>query len=276
MVLSSPPSQARRALSPIARAGLVAHGIVEILLGSLAVLAAVHFGGGRITDNHGAIETIGDGPFGNVLLIAVGVGLAGYALWQLARAIWDLDHGHDPDRGGARAIFRRIGYLLVAGGHVLLSITAFQLALGNGQASSEGDEARTLVARLVQHDLGQLLIGAVGVGVIVFGIAQVHKGITARFAKYLQQGWDRRDRKWAITFGRIGYVARGVVFGIVGLGLIQAARHASSSEVRDVGGALRELGSQPYGAILLVVVATGLVLHGVFMVLSAGLRRLQN
>jgi hypothetical protein len=274
MVLSRPPNrQTSRAIVAVARVGYVVHGLVELLLGSLAVMAAVHFGG-RVTNNQGAIRTLGDRPWGDVLLIAVGVGLAAYACWQLARAIWDPDHRGEPDNRGLKSIARRIGYTLTAFGQAVLSITSFQLALGNGGGGS-ADEARTWVGNLVQHDAGQLLIGAIGIGVVAFGIAQIHKGLTKRFAKHLESRWgDGGDRRWAIQLGRVGYTARGVVFGIVGLGLIQAARHASSSEMRDVGGALRELGAQPYGTYLMVLVAAGLAIHGLFMILSAGVRRI--
>ena len=66
----------------LARAGLVARGIVYGVIGVLALKLALG-SGGKATSQQGALQTIAKEPFGEVLLIALTVGLAGYALWRL-------------------------------------------------------------------------------------------------------------------------------------------------------------------------------------------------
>ena len=62
----------------LARAGLVARGIVYGIIGILALKLAVG-SGGKATTQRGALMTIAREPFGKALLIATAIGLAGYA-----------------------------------------------------------------------------------------------------------------------------------------------------------------------------------------------------
>src|SRR5690554_5204938 len=69
----------------LARAGLAARGVVYGLVGVLAIQLALG-DGGKATNQQGALKTIAGGTFGKVVLIALAVGLAGYATWRLVRA----------------------------------------------------------------------------------------------------------------------------------------------------------------------------------------------
>jgi hypothetical protein len=74
--------------------------------------------------------------------------------------------------------------------------------------------------------------------------------------------------------GRIGFSARGISLGIVGILLLVAAGDARSDEVRGLGGALATLARQPFGPWLLGIVASGLVVYGAFMMVQARYSRL--
>ena len=76
----------------LARAGLLARGVVYGIIGVLAIKLALG-DGGKATDQQGALHTIAKQPFGKFLLVVVAVGLAGYALWRLVRA----GIGHGPE-----------------------------------------------------------------------------------------------------------------------------------------------------------------------------------
>src|SRR5262245_7263144 len=82
---------ARRWVVPLTRCGYAAKGTVYIIIGVLAALAAFNKGG-RTTDASGAFEEILSRPYGKILLGAVAVGLAGYALWCMIQAFKDTEH----------------------------------------------------------------------------------------------------------------------------------------------------------------------------------------
>src|SRR3954464_11016527 len=89
------------AIAALARAGYAAKGVVYILVGGLALLAAV---GSRLpfdapegatTGPRGALHGLVEQPYGKFILVAVAIGLAGYAVWCFVRAVLD------PQRDGA-------------------------------------------------------------------------------------------------------------------------------------------------------------------------------
>ena len=129
----------------LARAGLVARGVVYGLIGILAVKVA--FGvGGKTTDQQGALKTIAGQPFGKVLLVLVAIGLAGYALWRLVRAAI----GHGPETGEDDAKDRISG--LVSGiAYAALCVTAVKILIGELEQQQleqdrEGDRRRARLA----------------------------------------------------------------------------------------------------------------------------------
>ena len=62
---------------------------------------------------------------------------------------------------------------------------------------------------------------------------------------------------WVERLGRLGLVAKGVLYAVIGLLAFQVAR-GGRSESADRGGALRTIAEQPFGRGLLVLLATGL------------------
>jgi len=69
----------------LARAGLVARGVVYGVIGILALKLALG-AGGKAASQREALETIAHEPLGEVLLIIVAAGVAGYAVWRLVTA----------------------------------------------------------------------------------------------------------------------------------------------------------------------------------------------
>src|SRR5688572_22248245 len=95
---------ARPWVAPLARVGHATKGVVYFLMGGLAVLAVLGRGG-KVQGEEGAVRTIGEQPFGRVLLMAAAVGLAAYALWRVLQAALNLEQER-----GAKGAFKRIAY----------------------------------------------------------------------------------------------------------------------------------------------------------------------
>ena len=70
------------------------------------------------------------------------------------------------------------------------------------------------------------------------------------------------ERNIAVKLGRFGMFARGVTFLVIGWFLIQAGIHKDAGQVQGFGGAFLFLLSQPYGHILVGVIALGFVALG--------------
>lgn len=253
------------------RLGYAVRGLLYLLMGVLAVEVALG-AGGQLTDKQGAIAAVGSQPFGKILLVIIAVGLAGYSIWGFIRAFLDpLDKGHD-----ASGLITRVGFALTGISYALLLLPTLRL-LFNLSAGASGKGSQAAAGSILGRPWGPWLIGAVGLVVIGVGTAQMIQGVKAKFdMRFDPYALDARQRRWATRLGRFGTIARGLVFGIIGFFLFQAALFADPNRVMGVDGALRELSHQIYGAILLGVVAAGLAAYGVYSLLGAAWFRLKT
>ena len=253
----------------LARFGYAAKGVVYIVMGFLAVLAAAGLGG-NTTDQAGVFRAIAAVPLGRVLLGVVAVGLAGYVLWRFLQAV------ADPDGEGTdlRAVAKRLGYAGSALLHAGLAFSAARLVLGASGGGGSASESWT--ARVLAQPFGWALVAAIGAGVVLGGLYQIYEAYHAEFRKYLKLGEMGGGMDgWIEHGGRFGVAARGVVFCIVGAFLVLAALRSDAREVRGLGGALAVLLEQPpYGYLALGIVAVGLVAYGLLMIAVARYRRI--
>jgi hypothetical protein len=259
----------RNGIEVLARAGYVAKGFVYILVGVLAAMAAATAGRGEAEGSRGALSTLRDEPLGAVLLGAIALGLIGYVVWRLVQAV------KDPDRHGTdlRGLVQRAGMIMSALTHGGLAVWAVGLILGHRLGDDDDLGARTWSARLLEQPFGAWLLGAVAIGIIIFGVAEC---VIAYRASYRQrfQAMNRWTRRWVDAVARTGFVSRGIVAWIAGAFILSAALTSDPGEARGLEGALQVLERQAYGPVLLGVVAVGLAAYGVFEIVKAKYRRL--
>jgi hypothetical protein len=252
-------------ISAFARAGYVTKGLVYLLVSVLALEAAAS--GGRPSGEHEAVRELAKQPFGDVLLVLVGIGLIGYASWRLVEGIFD------PDREGTglKGVFVRLAHFVSSFVHGALGIVALQLASGEHVPH---EQSRTWAGKVLEQPYGWLLLVAVGIGVMITGAAQFVSAITGNFCRELDlPHMSASERSWAVGLGRFGLFARGVVFGIIGWFLTRVALTFDTRHVKGLGGALREVQTEAYGPLLLGIVAAGLAAHGIYMLVCARYRR---
>jgi hypothetical protein len=262
--------QASPWIEGLGRFGYAAKGTVYIIIGGLAVQAALGQGG-QMTDQRGAMSRIAEAPFGRSLLVVLAVGLLGYAIWQLVRAALDTEHkGTDAKGIFGRAIYA--GIAVVYGG---LAWSAFRLAMGSGQGQGSTERTQGWTAWLMSQPFGVWLVGLVGAAVVANGLFQLYRAFQSRLTDDLQlTDAGARHRDWVVRIGRAGYSARGIAFMMIGGFLIGAALHANPAEAIGLDGALAALAAQPFGPYLLGLVAAGLAAYGVFALVEARYRRM--
>jgi hypothetical protein len=253
----------------LARSGYAAQGCVYVIMGGLAVLAALGTRG-QTTGAKGALLALLSQPFGFALLGLVAFGLLCFSGWRIAQSILDADRlGNE-----GKAVVRRIAYGVSGVVHAGLVFFAVGVMFGLTAArGSEEQSARDWTAYLLAAPLGRWLVGALGLIIVAAGIGIALKGLRASFEKDLEvQG---QVRGWIVPLGRLGFVARGLVFGIVGVFLGNAAVDADPGEARGLGGALRALQAQPFGRVLFGITAFGLFAFGIFQLVVAYYRRIE-
>ncbi|HVR71829.1 MAG TPA: DUF1206 domain-containing protein [Vicinamibacteria bacterium] len=260
---------ARRWAEPAARVGYTAKGIVHVVVGGIAVRAALGWGG-RATDTRGALQTMGEpGLFGTLLLPLVAAGLFAYVFWRLAQALLDLDRKGDDARG----LLARAGFLGSGFAYAGLALTAAQMAMGG--AGGGRDEVRLWTARALADPDRWWLVVATGVGVASGGLFQFYKAHANRFEEHLALSRiSAQGRRWVRRVGRVGLVARGVTLGVIGWFLVLAGMHVDAGEAHGLGGALRALRQADYGPWLLGGVGVGLAAYGLFSMVEGRFRRI--
>ena len=193
---------------------------------------------------------------------------------QLLRAVFD------PERRGhkASAVVVRIGYAIAGLSYGGLALEALHLALGSGSVGQSSDAStQDWTARLLNAPFGPPLVASVGTIMLAVAATEFIGAYTANFGKDLSlEGLDPEARRWVIRIGRMGLAARGVVFALIGLFLVQASRHNDAGEAVGLGGALQKLTEQPHGDLLLGVVAVGLFMYGLFSFIEARYGRLKR
>ncbi len=244
-----------------ARAGYAASGLVHVLIGVLAVQLAFGSSDGS-ADQSGAFAQIASSPFGAVVLWFTFVAFLALGAWHAAAALSGVAGG-TPER--AKAGGKAVMYLA-------LGATAFAFARGSG-SGSEG-QTSSMTGELMQAPGGRLLVGAVGVGVVVVGAYHVHKGLTKKFLEDLRRLPAGTVGRAARTAGVVGYAAKGVALGIVGVLFVVAAMHADPQEASGLDGAFGALRDAPGGPVLLLLVALGLVAFGAYCGVRARFGRL--
>lgn len=246
----------------LARVGFVSRGFVYCLLGVLALQVAFGRGEERL-DKDGALRAIARQRYGPLLLGAVALGFAGYALWRYAEAFLG-DH-ELPKR--ALQLGRGVLYSV-------FTITAIRLITGRDSGSSNDEQAKSWSARLLAESWGRAAVIAIGVGAIALGAGLAWRGARKKFEKHLDlhgmAGWQR---EWLPRLGVAGNAARGAVVALIGLFLVRAAVRFDPDEAVGVDGALHELAARSYGPVALSAVALGLVCYGLFSFVEARWRR---
>jgi hypothetical protein len=248
-------------LTHVARVGLIAYGAMHLLIGYLAAQLAWGVSGAD-ADQTGALQIVGRGPSGQALLWTIGLGMLALALWQAGEVLlwWHglLDREHRTRT--AVVIAKCLAKALV---YAVLGVTALLFALG---IEYEADERlRALTDNTLRIPGGALLVGAVAVAVIAVGAYTLVRGITGGFMKDidLPATPDRWEPAIEII-GRVGYVAKGIAFGLVGVLLWQAATSADVSTATGLEGAMTAIAGVAAGPWLLTAIAVGFAAFGVY------------
>lgn len=249
-----------------ARFGMAAKGVVYCLVGVLAFMAAFEINGNTASGagKQGVFQFVLEQPFGKILLGIVALGLACYAIWRFIQAFMDSEQkGAD-----AKGIGKRIGYAASGLIYGSLAFYAAQLVLGNG-SNGGSDSRQTLAGKLLEQPFGQWLAGIVALGIMALGLYQIYKAITGKYLKNVRTASIRTDIKdMLIKAGKVGYIARGIVWGIIGFLFLKAALHSDAQKAGGSSSAFQFL-EQSYGSVLLGAVALGLLCYGIFMFVRA-------
>ncbi|WP_370223262.1 DUF1206 domain-containing protein [Pararhodobacter marinus] len=249
---------------PMMRAGYASRGIVYLILGALTLTAAAT--GGRTEGTQGALRTLREAPFGQVLLWLLALGFVCYGIWRLIAAYYDLERRGDDEEGHAQ----RLGLVVTGLIHIGIGGAIATLPLGAGSGSGAGSGgASDWTATLMQMPAGRWIVGIVALCIIGAGVHYVLKGWQKKYERYIQSTETTQKLQPLLRWGFVSY---GLVLDIAGAFLLYAAISTNPAEAKGIGGALEYIRSLTAGRILLGAVGLGILGFGVENLVEARYR----
>ena len=245
---------------PVARIGFGTKGLIFVCMGLLSALAAFQ-GKNQAAESRDVIQTIAQQPFAQVLLVVLIAGLACHVLWRLLEAFTL------PGKKGLDAIsvLSRMRSLLAAVIYGGITAAAIKTLLGASAGKKSDQSTQSWTAALMSTALGPWLVCLVGGGIIVYGFYQWFRIYESSFEEKLRLTNLRASpRRWVLRICAWGIGARGLVFCLMGVFLLQAGLQSNPSEARGLGGALNSLRAEPYGLLVFALTALGLAAYGVY------------
>jgi hypothetical protein len=245
-----------KAFDHAVRVGLIAYGIVHLLIAWVAIQLAFGDNQGSASSD-GALSTMAKTPVGGVLLYVVAAGFAALVIWQLMEAI-----GGDRDAEGKKKLFKRLGHASKAVLYGALGWSALKIAIGGG---SDGGGTDTITAKVMAMPGGQLLVGLVGLAVLAYGAGLIYRGLSESFMDKLKaEGQFGDTGKAFVLFGKTGYVSKGLALLVVAGLFLWAAWTHDPKKSGGLDQALHKVLEQPFGMPMLVALGAGIACYGLF------------
>ena len=260
MVVTSIEATGKRSITEVRRSrpyhalvgvGLVSYGLLHLVIAWIALQLV--FGKRAEASPEGALTQLGRQPLGAVLLWIMAVGLFTLTVWQAAEATIGRDQ---PGRDGRTR--RRLASAGRAVVYLALGVLAVGVATRAASGSGQGEE--TISAKLMSLPFGQVLVALIGAIVIGIGVAQIVKGVKQKFIEDLDLGVPPSVRR----LGTVGYCAKGTALGIVGGLFVWAAITYDPAKAGGMDAALSTIQNQPFGSVLLAIMAAGLACFGIY------------
>jgi hypothetical protein len=254
-------------LEHLARVGLIAFGVVHLLVAWLALQLAWG-GGGESADQSGAMRTLAESPLGTPLLWVIAVGLIALAVWQAAEVLRWRSGWSASGKARTKALRKSGNALVKAAVYITLAVLAIGFATGSGKSSSQQQQETT--AGVFGWPGGQFLVGAAGLVLIGVGGWHIRKGINKHFLKQIDTSDASPSAVRLVTrLGQVGFPGKGIALALVGGLLVYAAITFDPSKAQGLDGALHTILEAPFGQILLTLVAIGIAVFGAFCLVRA-------
>lgn len=258
--ISPLPSSGIKAL---AKLGFAAIGVVYVLMGVLALLAAMGMQRGARADKQEAVQHLQQVPGGSVLLGLIALGLLGYILWRFAQALLDTEGKGTSLKGLSYRFWYVCSGLFYSG----LAIYAARLAF-QGHADEGTDATKTLATEVLSWPGGDWLLIVGGMVTIFIGLYQGYRA----FSGQLQSDVSARqlsaaEHRLVFRAAQVGVTARGIVVGIIGYFFVQAGQQSRAGAVGSTDEAFDFLATM--GQPILAAVAAGLIAYGLNSLVQA-------
>jgi hypothetical protein len=250
-------------IGKIARVGLIAKGIVYVLLGLLGFMAAFEIGGQSNDDasRTGVFGSIKHFPGGVAALVLLAAGLVCYSIWRGVQAFSNNSSEEKNWSKKFRYFFSGLIYLSFA-------ITAIQMIFHD--RDNKEDKNQYWASQIMDHSYGPWLVGLASLILAAIGIYQIYYGLSEKYKKHVQElNLQSAGSSLMLRSGKVGYISRGIVWLVIAYLAMRAALDKNSSEAGDTSKAFSFIEDSSFGSYLLAALGIGLLAYGLFNFIRA-------
>lgn len=242
----------------LVRVGYFSRAILYFVLGLIALTSASKIEEGT----NGIFRAIKDYPAGTAILWIMVIGLIAYALFRFCSPLFDIENNGSDSKGWGK----RIGHAGSGIAHLALAYSAYKFATSSGSSGSSGGGAQEAASGVLSMDFGGAVLGILGIGLFVAAIFQAKKGITGEFMNRISARAPSATR----YLGGAGYLARAVVYTVIGWSLFKAGfMSGGAQQIKTLGDAVSSLAGEGF---VFTLTAIGLMLFGLFSLVLARYR----
>ncbi|WP_435200778.1 DUF1206 domain-containing protein [Qipengyuania sp. 902] len=244
----------------LVRVGYFSRAILYFVLGLIALTSAQKIAEGT----NGIFRAIQEFPLGTVILWIMVVGLIAYALFRFCSLLFDIENNGSDAKGWGK----RIGHAGSGIAHLALAYSAYKLATSDtgGSSGSSGGGAQEAASGVLGFEFGGIVLGLLGIALFVAAFHQAKKGITGSFMHRIS-GQAPDFTRW---LGGAGFLARAVVYTVIGWSLFQAGfMSGGADQIKTLGDAVASLAGEGF---IFTLTAIGLLLFGLFSLVLARYR----
>ncbi|MDG5751329.1 DUF1206 domain-containing protein [Qipengyuania sp. XHP0211] len=244
----------------LVRVGYFSRAILYFVLGLIALTSAQKIAEGT----NGIFRAIQEFPLGTVILWIMVVGLIAYALFRFCSLFFDIENNGSDAKGWGK----RIGHAGSGVAHLALAYSAYKFATSDtsGSSGTSGGGAQEAASGVLGFEFGGIVLGLLGIALFVAAFHQAKKGITGSFMHRIS-GRAPDFTRW---LGGAGFLARAVVYTVIGWSLFQAGfMSGGADQIKTLGDAVASLAGDGF---IFTLTAIGLLLFGLFSLVLARYR----
>ncbi len=242
--------------------GCVTTGLIYVSVGVIALLSffKVRHGG---ADESSMLAIINDFLIGKIFIVFILLGTLCFVIWRFYEAITD-PYGYGRSIPG---IAKRIGICISTIVDIMIAVTATRVLLGANHIMLNGEpkEEQEMVETILKDTWGSTTVIILGSIIIMVAATQLWYGVTRGYKERIDLEHFRKPVQ-TITHGLawIGYVARGIILGIIGFFLIESGATGDATVVVNTDKAFDFIGDH-VGHFYFIAVAIGTICYGIFM-----------
>ncbi|MCG2420343.1 DUF1206 domain-containing protein [Aequorivita sp. F47161] len=256
----------KNSFKTVAVIGFVSKGIIYLVIGTLSLLAALNMGGESSGTNQ-ALIFLKRQPFGQVLLLLLGVGLLCYSFWMFVQTF------NDPENIGTdrKAQMRRFGLFTTGLVYVVVAFLCFYHLFTYTISDDSNSQYLDFIGpvTLSYIFIGVGIILAVQAVVLIVGVLK--GGLLDQFNLEGQKGSG-----FIRVVGQFGFYARAFVVAIIAYFFFRAGIYTDNHEIKGIQDAFSFLDQSAIGRILMAITAVGFISYGAFYALLTRYRTFEG